>query len=199
MCSGTSRQVMPSQFYPGHLLVDAHLVIAGVTLLIALLHLHLSYRGIRRDVNLPFAAASFFVAGEAFTGPGRFLSPTVPDMIFWWKLSWVFILPLAAALMWFARGFTRTRERKVPILLTVALSIALALEVGLPYGLRFHTMPCAGSSPLTVGRDDSMCSWESRIPPFSRSMWRSFVRWPISQQLASGCGAHGKREGTHGS
>ena len=86
---------MPSQFYPGHLLVDAHLVIAGVTLLIALLHLYLSYRGIRRDVNLPFAAASFCVAGEAFTGPGRLLSPTVHDLIFWWKLSWVFILPFA--------------------------------------------------------------------------------------------------------
>ena len=43
--------------------------------------------------------------------------------------------------MWFARGFTRTRERRVPIVLTVAFAIALALEFGLPYGLRFHTIP----------------------------------------------------------
>jgi PAS domain S-box-containing protein len=132
---------MTPQLFAGHYLIDVHLAISGVTLFIAILHFYVAWKGIRRDLNFPFAAASFFAAGEAFTASGQYVSSTVQDSVFWWKLSWVFVLPFAAALMWFARGFTRTRERRIPILLSLGLLTALAINVWLPYGLRFRSLP----------------------------------------------------------
>ena len=82
---------MTPQSFARHYLFDAHLAIGSVTLFIALLHLYVAYRGIRRDLNFPFAAASFLVACEALTGSGQYISSTVQGSIFWWKLSWVFV------------------------------------------------------------------------------------------------------------
>jgi len=132
---------MPTAFYPRHFLVDAHLVIGGITFFIGILHLYMAWRGIRRDLHLPFFIACFLAAGESFTGPGRFLSMTVPNAVFWWKLAWVFMLPFAAALVWFARAFSRSRDRKIPILLTAGIAMVLAVDSWLPFGLRFRERP----------------------------------------------------------
>jgi PAS domain S-box-containing protein len=132
---------MPIEVHPGHFLVDAHLVIGGITFFIGILHLFMAWRGIRRDLHLPFFIACFLAAGESFTGPGRLLSTTVHDAVFWWKLAWVFMLPFGAALVWFARAFSRSGDRRIPILLSAALAMVLAVDSWLPFGLRFREMP----------------------------------------------------------
>jgi PAS domain S-box-containing protein len=132
---------MPPPVYPRQLFADAHLIIGGVTLFIALLHLYLAWRGIRRDQNLPFAIVSLFVAGEAFTGPVRYFSSTAQSSLFWWKMSPVFEIACVSSVTWFARGFSPSRERRSPLLLTGALLLTLVVHICLPYGLRFRAMP----------------------------------------------------------
>jgi PAS domain S-box-containing protein len=151
---------MNPQFFAGHYLIDAHLAISGVTLFIALLHFYVAYRGIRREVNFPFAAASFFAAGETFSVSSQYLSTTVQDAVFWWKLSWVFVFPFAAALMWFARGFTRTRERRIPTLLSFGLLIGMVVHLWLPYGLRFRAMPALEGLRLPWGETINVLAGE---------------------------------------
>lgn len=132
---------MPPLYVPCHVFVDAHLIIAGVTLFITVRHLYLAYGGMRRDLNLPIVIMSLLVAGEAVTGPGRYLSATVGASVFWWNLSWAFTIPCISAMTWFVRAFSRSRGLRIPLLLTLANLLTLAVHLWLPYGLGFHAMP----------------------------------------------------------
>ena len=144
-----------------HHFVYLQLMVGSATLIISLIHLFLGFRGIRRNLNIPFALASLFATAEACTGPGRYLSSTVGDAVFWLKVSWGAEILFGIALVWFARGFARISDRRIPLLLSAAAAVAVIANWGLPYGFRFRSMPALESVRLPWGDEVALLVGES--------------------------------------
>lgn len=134
-----------------HCFVDLELIVGGLIVGIALLHLLLALRGVRPQLNGTFTALSLFAAGEGLSAPLRYLSTTIPEALQGIRFGQGFIVAFGITFVWFAREFAGLKDRRIPALLTGAGLIALALHVFLPNTLRYSEVTGLRTSPLPWG------------------------------------------------
>ncbi len=113
------------------------LMMGAVVLSVAVFHLMLAWHSVRRKLNVLFFLLGVLVAGGAFAAPWRYLSASIPDLVFGIKLMLGLILAYAIALVWFAREYAGIKERRIAGFLTGLGAFTALTHLLLPHSMVF--------------------------------------------------------------